>query len=69
MESITQGQLQWRELNVIDAKRPSRAGADGEELEAPSFRFTLRNGKKGDGFESKPSKKQYGKNWLLAQKK
>ena len=69
MESITQGQLQWRELNVIDAKRPSRAGADGEELEAPSFRFTLRKGKKGDGFESKPSKKQYGKNWLLAQKK
>ena len=63
------GQLQWRELNVIGAKRPSRAGADGEELEAPSFRFTLRKGKKGDGFESKLAKKQYGKKWLLAQKK
>jgi len=46
---------------VIGAKRPSRAGADGEELEAPSFRFTLRKGKKGDGFESKLAKKQYGK--------
>ena len=63
------GQLQWRELNVIGAKRPSRAGADGEELEAPSFRFTLRKGKKGDGFESKLARKQYGKKWLLAQKK
>ena len=35
----------------------------GEVTQASMF------GKKGDGFESKLAKKQYGKKWLLAQKK
>ena len=52
-----------------DAKRPSRTGADGEQLESPVFKYSLQIGKKGDSIKVKLKKEHYGKKWIIAKKK
>ena len=65
------GSLAWQTFNVTAAKRPKRAGAYGDELTAPKYKFTLTIGKKGESITTKLPAKQYGtdKKWLLAVKK
>jgi len=65
------GSFAWQTFNVTAAKRPKRAGADGDELTAPKYKFTLTIGKKGESITTKLPAKQYGtdKKWLLAVKK
>lgn len=61
----------FHRYTVAKAKKPSRVGADGNDLAGVKFRFALQKGKKGESFKTCLPAEQYGtkKKWYMAVKK